>query len=454
MNQHLYQTAALRLCAFALMLGLAACGRLDLATGPLLYDASFSAGSITPNADGDTDAVSIAYSLRRAADVSIYFENAAGERFYFRNEQRRAPDDYRVDWGGVIDEPRILDSEMGRQEVLSQVLADGDYSWTIEATADNGDTASESGQITLRDGDSELPEIQNFAVVPETFTPNQDSLADRVSVSYTTTKDVDGKLVYLYNPDAPNVRYNIPEDEGVEEPLDRGYHSHNYDGGVDLNAEPPPDGEYRVRVEVRDRAGNAVRVENNLTVESSGQPRADVAGGELRWLYEWSDSWANEDANQGVDMNRNVNVMLGEQICVKAIVVNEGTVPIRTSGPWPGETYRLSENYNTLSVREEEESWEEQPGAWRFGVNYQSSVNDIPFRWAVGYKEDLTMRLDDEGREQWYLDPEQRSRTGGCIIVDEEPLREGTIWWGALIHQYVEVVNNNVDRITIRVGVP
>ena len=64
------------------------------------------------------------------------------------------------------------------------------------------------------------------------------------------------------------------------------------------------------------------------------------------------------------------------------------------------------------------------------------------------------MRLDDEGREQWYLDPGERGRTGGCIIIDEEPLREGTIWWGALIHQSVEVVNNDVDRITIRVGVP
>ena len=368
MNQHLYHTVALRLCVSALMLLLAACGRLDLATGPLLYDASFSADAITPNADGDTDAVTIVYSLRRAADVSIYLENEAGERFYFRHEQRRAPDDYRVDWGGVIDEPRLLDSDAGRQEVLSQVLADGQYTWTIEATADNGKTESTSGQITLRDGDSELPQIQNFAVVPQTFTPNQDSLADRVSVSYTLIKDVDFKQVYLFEADAPTVRFNIPEDEGVEEPDESGYHSHDYDGGVDLNAEPPPAGEYVVRVDVRDRAGNAVRVEDRLTVESSGQPRADVAGGELTWLDEWSDNWADEESNRSVDMNRNVSVMLGEQICVKAIVINEGTVPIRTSGPWPGETYRLSENYNTLAVREAERSWEEQPrrlALWR-----------------------------------------------------------------------------------------
>ena len=449
MNQQLYQTAALRLCVFTLMLLLVSCGRLDLATGPLLYDASFSAETITPNADGDTDAVSIAYSLRRAADVSIYFENEAGERFYFRNEQRRAPDDYRVDWGGVIDEPRLIESNAGRQEVLSQVLADGDYTWTIEATADSGEMESTSGQITLRDGDSELPLVQNFSVTPETFTPNQDGIGDRVSVSYTLTKDVDTKQVYLFEADEPNIRYPIPEDEGVEEPLDSGYHSHDYDGGVDLNAEPPPAGNYVVRVDVRDRAGNSVRMEEALAVESSGQPRADIAGGELTWLDEWVERGGNE-----INMNRNVSVRLGEQICVRATVVNEGTVPIRTSGPWPGETYRFSESFDTLVVRENEDSWREQAGVWRFGVNYDFAISDLPFRWAIGQKDELTMRVDADGFEQWYLEPEQSGTTGGCIILNEEPLERTDFWWGALIHQSVEVVNNNVDRITIRVGVP
>jgi hypothetical protein len=27
-------------------------------------------------------------------------------------------------------------------------------------------------------------------------------------------------------------------------------------------------------------------------------------------------------------------------------------------------------------------------------------------------------------------------------------------WWGGLIHEFVEVVNNDIDRISVPVGVP
>ncbi len=87
---------------------LAACGRLDLGYGPLLYDVRVQPEAISPNADGDTDATEIRYSLRRSADVSIYFENEDGERFYFRKGERRSPGDYSVLWGGVVDEPQTV----------------------------------------------------------------------------------------------------------------------------------------------------------------------------------------------------------------------------------------------------------------------------------------------------------------------------------------------------------
>jgi hypothetical protein len=42
----------------------------------------------------------------------------------------------------------------------------------------------------------------------------------------------------------------------------------------------------------------------------------------------------------------------------------------------------------------------------------------------------------------------------GCIVLDER-LPVGTrFWWGGLIHQGVAVVNNNIDRITVQLGVP
>lgn len=420
------------------MLLLAGCGELALDAGPLLHDVSFSSTTITPNADGEDDATEIRYSLRRAADVSIYFDDAAGGRHYFREARRRAPGVYSVLWGGVVDEPQTVDLGYGPVEVLSRVLPDGPYRWTIEATGDDGNVETASGEITLADGDTSLPELRNFAVVPEVFRPNQDGLRDDwVSVSYYLTKEANDVALYLEDPKQPGVRFFIAEEPGVAKPTERGYHEYRYEGGVDLNAEPPPDGTYVIAGEARDAAGNAVRVARNLTLEEGGKPRADVAQGEIDW--------------QG-EVNRVVGVPLGDKLCFRAVVTNEGTVPIRTTGPWPGQEFKFSQNYNTLAADGHEE-WFQQAGVWRFGVNFDTTGIDFPFRWAVGRPEDLERRVI-EGKEQWYLLPGKSGEVSGCIVMDEEPPVGTNLWWGGLIHEYVGVANNYIDRITVDVGAP
>jgi hypothetical protein len=105
----LRQTILLPLSA-ALFL-LAGCGQLAFTAGSLLNDVAFSNAAITPNADGADDVTEIRYSLRRPADVSIFFEDAAGERYYFRDARRRAAGDYTVLWGGVVDEPLAKETD-------------------------------------------------------------------------------------------------------------------------------------------------------------------------------------------------------------------------------------------------------------------------------------------------------------------------------------------------------
>ena len=423
---------------FLFVLLLAGCGRLDLSFGPLLSNVTVAPDLISPNADGDTDATAIHYSLSRSADVSIYFENAAGERFYFRQDRRRSPGDYDVLWGGVVDEPRVVEIPGGTEEILSQVLDDGVYRWVIEAVEDNGNRQEVDGQITLENGDTALPELHNFAVVPQIFRPNQDGLRDDwVSISYYLTKDVDAVQVYLISPANPDFKYHIAEGPNVVDPEEQGYHEYRYEGGVDLNAEPPPDGTYQIVGEARDSAGNRVRVISELTIEEGGKPRADVAQGEIDW--------------QG-EMNRVASVPLGEKLCFEAVVVNEGTVPIRTTGPWPGQEYRFSENYNTLAADGHKE-WFQQAGVWRFGINFDTTGIDFPYRFAIGSQDELERRVID-GVEQWYLLPGKAGRVSGCVVMDERPPVGTNFWWGGLIHEFVGVANNYVDRISVDVGMP
>jgi hypothetical protein len=329
-------------------------------------------------------------------------------------------------------------TEYGVNQIVSRVLPDGEYTWHIAAVSESGDSQEASGVITLQDGDVEVPELHNFAVIPDTFRPNQDGLPDDwVSISYYLTKDVESVNVYLSDPAQPGVKLPIAEEPGVAKTTDKGFHEYRYEGGVDLNAEPPDDGTYQIVGEARDRAGNAVRVVRELTIEEGGKPRADIAQGEVDWEGE---------------VNRVVSVPLGQNLCFKAIVTNEGTVPIRTAGPWPGQEYKFSENYNTLAARGHKD-WYLQAGVWRFGINFESTGIDFPFRWAVGRPEDLELRVID-GQEQYYLMPGKSGEVSGCILMDEEPPLSTNYWWAGLIHENVEVANNYVDRITVNVGIP
>ncbi len=411
---------------------------------PLLSEVSVAPEVISPNADGQDDVTLIRYRISRPADVSIYFVNAAGERFFFRNAERRSPGRYNVYWGGVINDPEVRPVSGGVMLVESQVLPDGAYTWVIEAVDDRGRRQQAEGQIVLQNADTMLPELRNFTVVPQVFTPNQDSMRDRVSISYYLAKRAERVQVYLQpaqtEPGKPLLKYPIAEKQSssTAEPGDAGYHGYDYDGGVDLFAEPPPDGDYVIFAQAEDKVGNRVVVSSTLTIQEGGKPRAEVVGGEIAWAGE---------------VNRVVSAPLGQTLCFTATVQNIGPVPIRTAGPWPGQTFKFSENYNTLAQNYGEDSWYQQAGIWRFGVNYDTTGVDFPFRWAIGRQEDLERRVID-GQPQYYLLPGKRSLVSGCIEFDQAPPVGTQFWWGGLIHEFVEVANNYLYRISVSVGAP
>ena len=411
---------------------------------PLLADVSVYPEAISPNADGTDDATNIEYSLSRNASLSIYLQKEQGESFYFRQNQRLSAGDYRVQWGGVINEPYWLENEFGRQLVRSGLLPDGTYTWTVEATDDDGNTERVQGSITLADGETVVPELRQFTVALPIFTPNQDGLADRTGIGYYLNKDVDGVTVYLYHPDRPDVQIPLEEQGGAAVPGERGYHYYDYDGGVDLNADPPVDGTYIVQAEARDLVGHHVVVSDTLTIKDGGKPRALVVEGTIQW----TDAVRNLESTE-------VYLPLGSTLCFTTYVENYSRVPLRTSGPPSGTAYRSDISYNTLAADEGEDSYYEQPGVWRFGIRFDTSQLDFPYRWAVGKPEELRCETI-EGQEQCFLDAGKRGTVTGCIELIGPFPRNEIYAWGGLIHQWVGLTaeNNYVDRVLIHIGVP
>jgi hypothetical protein len=409
-------------------------------TQPLLSGVRFEPDVISPNADGKDDVTHIYYTLSRNADLSIYFINQEGQRFYFRDSRRRSAGRYDVFWGGVIEGETTMQSETTRQTILGRVLPDGVYTWVIEAKDDTGRVERHDGRITIVDADTIVPELRNFSVSPPIFSPNQDGLDDRAGVTYSLSKNVESIAVYLMDPTRPRERFPLAERERNLKAYEAGFHYYDYDGGVDRGAEPPADGTYIVVGEARDRAGNHVMVTTTLTIVEGGVPRADIVKAEIDW----------QDA-QGSELW----LPLGATIYFTTSVENYGRVPIRTAGPWPGTAYRSNENFATLAAATGNDAWYEQAGVWRFGIRFDISATDFPYRWAVGRQEDLERRVVN-GREQWYLLPGKRGLVYGSIQLVDKPPRDAIYAWGALIHEWVGIKaeNNYVDRILVHVSIP
>ena len=405
---------ALLLCVAAgsvsVLLVLTAC-----AIQPLLSGVSVRPDTISPNGDGLDDVARFSYSLARNANLSIYVVDAAGERHYFRQERRRSAGSYQVDFGGAVD---------------GRILPDGAYTWVVEAATDDGAAAQAQGALVIQNADTDPPRLEGFSIYPPVFTPNQDGKNDRVTINYYLTKPAD-VTVYLLGPGG--AKYPLAEKELDMRPGQPGLHTYDYEGGVDLGADPPPDGDYVVRAEAVDRVGNRTVVTGSLTIREGGVPRADIVNANVEFY--------NPATGDKV-------VPLGGTLAFTLTVENFGKVPIRTIGPDSGTPYRSDQNFNTMGTYQ-------SPGAWRVGIDYEGNpAYAYPFRWALGHLADLQAREID-GQTFYYLMPGQRSVITGSIQIVDVPARRDLVnYWAGLIHEEVsiEAFNNMVDPQQIAIG--
>ncbi len=413
----------------ALTVLLAACGNK-----PLLDAVSFDRAVLTPNADGDSDVLKITYNLARSAEVSIYFTDEEGRRYYFRDHVRHPPSvekPFQVYFAGVVNGYTLPGETFDGFEVEKRVLQDGRYTWTVAATDDAGVSAQVTGTLTIAQADTALPELRGFSVYPPVFTPNRDGIGDRATINVHLTKDVEELTVYLEGPDG--TRYHVMEKETATPLNEAGWHEFDYDAGVDRGADPPPDGTYTVVMRARDAVGQWTRATGTLTIERGGVPRAYILNGEVDW------------AGGGPE----VSIPLSGTLYFTLTVENDSRVPIRTSGPPPGTVYRSDQNYATLGEYE-------QSGVFRVAVHCETSPIDHPWRWAVGGPDDL-VAIEENGRRYWYLPAGARAVvTGGIQFVDYVEARNPQYCYASLIHEDVEIsmVNYRVDPVRVKIEVP
>ncbi len=399
-------------------------------TGSVIAEADFGLGTISPNADGVDDLTQITYRLRRESLLSIYFEDEDGNRYNFRDEQLRTKGQYQVLFSGIVD-GFVQEGEDIKGEVLARLLPDGTYTWVIEAVDQaTGQMHQATGTLIVQDADPKLPDLWEFTISPEEFTPNQDGLNDRVWVNVYVGKD---SQLSVYLIDEEGEPTYIPELQELRVSGEEGRHSFEYDGGIDNGANPPPDGRYTVLVEATDDEGQRVQRTGQLVVRDAGIPLAEIVAQPVGDTVSYSSE----------------TVLVGETLYFEVTVWNYGEAPIRTTGPDSGYVYQQDDLFSSTGYYVES-------GAWRLGINCDTCLTDYPWRWALGTKETLTP-IESDGQIHYYLMPGERVIvTGGIVLKDIVESRNPQQFWAGLIHEDVGIAarNNRVDPRWIEIVLP
>lgn len=416
---------------------------------PLIGAAGFSLEKITPNADGSDDVTEFSYTLSRNAQISLYFESEDGKRYFFRQDEVRTAADYQVLFSGVVDGYN-LPNETVAGEIRRRLMPDGRYTWHLQARDDNGAADEKTGSLVIENGDAALPELQVFDVSPNIFTPNQDGISDRVQINVYLTKAAE-LSVYLQTPDGQTIF--VPELQECRKEGEPGRHCFDYDGGIDLGVEPPPDGTYTVMAVAQDAVGQRLERSGSVTLLTGGDPQAEIApqpdGVDVVFTTRPYDEAYLSSAEQMGNLIaapdypddlgfRAISMPVGDLLVFKLTVENYGKVPIRTSGPWPGTVYQQDQIWGAMGIYEES-------GSWRVGIQCSTTTTSFPWRWGVGSPDTLMTDTDPTtGKVYYYLPAGAKSVVWGAVrMTDLIEARNPQQCWAGLIHEDVEVSVRN-----------
>ena len=427
---HTRAIGASMLAAVVALLG--ACGQ----NRQTLSNVSVSPQVISPNADGKDDIARIIYQVAQPARVTIYLTDGVGKRYDLRElaERPPSPAPYELLFSGVSG---------------GRLIPNGDYTWHVEAAGAAGDQ-SFSGPLKVENADVPFPEIRELTLSTGVFSPNRDAIDDHVYINVFIAQRA---KLNVYVTGRNGFRYEVQRREGArklstENELDAGRYTYDYDGGIDLGADPPPDGEYTLVAQAEDRIGQRHTVTAPLRIVESGRPMAEIVVQPDGKSVQWS-ARGPRVALDPTDTNL-ITMGISETLYFTMAVRNVGTVPIRTGGPFdPNDCYRMEENLYTKGHLVES-------GAFRVGVNYETNAGmDNPWRWGVGTLEDIDV-VERGGQKFYYLAPNKQVLVRGCIKMTKTQPRNPFSVYASLIQEDVEIlpINANVSPVSIRLVEP
>ena len=374
------------------------------AAQPLLSPLRLSTDHISPNGspDGRSDGVAdVAFTLGRRANVSVRLTTPSSTSYVLRAEATRAPDDYEIQFRGVVTVPGTENR---------RVLPDGRYLLTVTAVDEAGIRAEQAAEVTITNGDSQAPEITNLVASAQEFTPNGDGDEDDVTISYGLTKPA---TVTVYATDSDNRRYLI------EAPKKRNavLLSHLWDGTV--GGKVLADGKYTFHVDAEDLAGNFTAATLPITITNAGTARLEIVDARFSPIA----------------------LAQGGKLNVRIKIRNNGDTHIKTMGPPPGTAYTTQQNFTSFRDPKDPNKalYYERPGRWRVGIQWTNAPQLYPVRWGL---------FEDDERA---LAPGEEVTIEGSIQVLESTTHE-LRFWASIVQEGVGYPGGQVGHTKVTVS--
>lgn len=394
------------ICLALLPLALAGCG-----TSPLLANVGPTALELRPTGRGEN--VKISYTIGRDATVSVFLQDAAGQRYTLRENEARlaSPEPYTLAFDGT--------TPTNDPELKRKALPSGEYTYTVQAAGNDGTTAQADGKIMIAGVDAKPPLIENLTVFPTTISPNADGIDDIAEITYQLPVSATVDIIFT-GPDGHSTYQFVAADKEGPIPQRQVWNGKTVDNAL------LPNGIYTYTVRAQDLFGNLVERQGQITIADAGQPEVKITYASI----------APEA------------IMKGDVITVTMRVKNTGMVPIRTYGPPSEFEYSTDEVFSSVM----DGKYVVKPGGfWRIGVDWDANsggaAKRYPYRWAITPRPAAQWKIPNE---EDLLMPGEEAKVIGRIRV-LQPETKMSFYVG-LIQDGVGFFQDRTGRTIVKVG--